>query len=144
MKEAVRKAQRAGVTVRMVTGDNIATAKAIARQCGIYTENGIAVEGPNFRAMTPAQVDEILPRLQVMGRSSPDDKYLLVTRLNGNGLPETEEDWLKKHADKHGYTFSWTYLLYEISVCVWLDSCFKKQSNRSITSHQLTSCFKFV
>jgi magnesium-transporting ATPase (P-type) len=37
---AVATARRAGVVVRMVTGDNIQTAKAIARQCGILTEGG--------------------------------------------------------------------------------------------------------
>lgn len=96
VKEAVRVAQAAGVTVRMVTGDNIATAKAIARQCGILTEDGLAVEGPAFRKMTPKEVDKILPTLQVMARSSPDDKYLLVTRLNGHGIPETKEEWEEK------------------------------------------------
>jgi len=96
VKEAVRIAQQAGVTVRMVTGDNIATAKAIARQCGILREGGVAVEGPNFRKMRPADVDAILPNLQVMARSSPDDKYLLVTRLNGHGIPETKEEWEEK------------------------------------------------
>eukprot|EP01041_Mallomonas_annulata_P004761 gene4761-9467_t len=98
--EAVRIAQHAGVTVRMVTGDNVDTAQAIARQCGILTNMGLAVEGPKFRAMTPAEVDAMLPRLQVMARSSPDDKYLLVTRLNGNALPDGEEEWTKFHADK--------------------------------------------
>lgn len=83
VKEAVATAQRAGVTVRMVTGDNIVTARAIARQCGIFTD-GIAIEGPTFRKLTPKELDEILPRIQVMARASPDDKYLLVTRLNGN------------------------------------------------------------
>ena len=105
VKEAVATAQRAGVTVRMVTGDNIMTARAIARQCGIYTDGGVAVEGPNFRAMAPADVDAILPKLQVMGRSSPDDKYLLVTRLNGYAIPTNKEEWEKKHADKIGVSW---------------------------------------
>lgn len=100
VKEAVRIAQQAGVVVRMVTGDNVATASAIARQCGILTPNGLAVEGPNFRKMTPKEVDAILPRLQVMARSSPEDKFLLVTRLNGYGIPVTKEDWEAKHKDK--------------------------------------------
>lgn len=86
-------AQRAGVTVRMVTGDNISTASAIARQCGILLEGGQAVEGPNFRDMTPKAVDDIIPTLQVVARSSPQDKYLLVTRLNGYAIPENEAEW---------------------------------------------------
>jgi Ca2+-transporting ATPase len=73
------------------------TACAIARQCGILSPNGLALEGPVFRAMTPVQVDAALPRLQVLARSSPDDKYLLVCRLNGHGLPDGEQEWLEKH-----------------------------------------------
>lgn len=96
VKEAVRIAQRAGVTVRMVTGDNIATACAIARQCGILTPTGLAIEGPTLRRMKPKDVDAILPRLQVMARSSPDDKYLLVTRLNGYGIPRNKEEWIER------------------------------------------------
>jgi hypothetical protein len=66
VKEAVATAQRAGVVVRMVTGDNIHTAIAIAKQCGILTLGGLAMEGPMFRKMTPKELDEALPRLQVL------------------------------------------------------------------------------
>jgi len=106
VKEAVRIAQGAGVTVRMITGDNIATAKAIARQCGILKDGGLAVEGPTFRNMTPKDVDAMIPRLQVMARSSPDDKYLLVTRLNGYAIPANEEEWTEKmRGRKEGITW---------------------------------------
>lgn len=54
--EAVRICQSAGIFVRMVTGDNIETAKAIAKECGILTPGGLAMEGPDFRKLTPAQV----------------------------------------------------------------------------------------
>ena len=94
---AVAQCQAAGIMVRMVTGDNIETARAIARECGILTSDGIALEGPEFRKMSPAQVDEMLPRLQVLARSSPEDKYLLVSRLNGGQLPATREAWQKEH-----------------------------------------------
>jgi len=107
VKEAVKYAQKAGIMVRMVTGDNVATAKAIARQCGILTEGGTAIEGPIFRKMSPAQVDELLPTLQVMARSSPEDKFLLVTRLNGANLPKDVHEWEKKHADKIALGASW-------------------------------------
>jgi Ca2+-transporting ATPase len=105
VKEAVRTAQEAGVFVRMVTGDNIATANAIARQCGILTEGGTSLEGPDFRKKTPKEVDDLIPRLQVMARSSPDDKYLLVIRLNGHNMPANKEEWEKLHEDKEGATW---------------------------------------
>ncbi|OBZ82739.1 Calcium-transporting ATPase 2, partial [Choanephora cucurbitarum] len=62
VKEAVKACQRAGVFVRMVTGDNVVTAKSIAKQCGIYTPGGIVMEGPVFRNLPPSEMDAILPR----------------------------------------------------------------------------------
>ncbi|OAL46758.1 calcium-translocating P-type ATPase [Pyrenochaeta sp. DS3sAY3a] len=82
--EAVSKARHAGVVTRMVTGDNIVTAKAIATDCGIYTD-GIVMEGPEFRKLSDDEMDAMLPRLQVLARSSPEDKRILVTRLRKLG-----------------------------------------------------------
>jgi len=79
--EAVRLCQRAGVVVRMVTGDNRMTAEAIAQDCGILQPNSIVLEGPEFRNMTKAEQDEVIPRLHVLARSSPEDKRILVKRL---------------------------------------------------------------
>ncbi|TKY53381.1 putative calcium-transporting ATPase 11 [Spatholobus suberectus] len=81
VKEAVQTCLAAGITVRMVTGDNINTAKAIAKECGILTEDGVAIEGPQFRDLSPEQMKSIIPRIQVMARSLPLDKHTLVTRL---------------------------------------------------------------
>lgn len=82
--EAVAKCHHAGVTVRMVTGDNVTTARAIATDCGIYTD-GIVMEGPVFRNLNDQQMKETLPRLQVLARSSPEDKRVLVTKLREMG-----------------------------------------------------------
>lgn len=83
--EAVRVCQKAGVVVRMVTGDNLITAKAIATECGIYTPGGIIMEGPTFRKLSKAKMDQTIPRLQVLARSSPEDKRILVKRLKELG-----------------------------------------------------------
>ncbi len=96
--QAIKECQRAGIFVRMVTGDNVETAKAIAAECGIYTAGGSVMEGPEFRKLTPAQLDARLPTLQVLARSSPEDKLLLVSRLNGR-LPKDEKEWKEKHPD---------------------------------------------
>jgi magnesium-transporting ATPase (P-type) len=67
---AVEVCQNAGITVRMVTGDNIHTARHIARDCGILTEHGVALEGPNFRNMPAHELIPLLPKLQVcLGRT---------------------------------------------------------------------------
>ncbi|KAI9014041.1 PMCA-type calcium-translocating P-type ATPase, partial [Hyaloraphidium curvatum] len=84
--EAVEKCKKAGVVVRMVTGDNIVTAKAIGTKCGIYQKGyGYAIEGAKFRTLSEEEMDRILPRLQVLARSSPTDKQLLVGRLKALG-----------------------------------------------------------
>jgi Ca2+ transporting ATPase len=89
---AIELCRRAGIDVRMVTGDNIATARSIARKCGILTAadtNLIAMEGPDFRAkvmnadgsLNQAEIDQIWPRLRVLARSSPTDKHTLVSGI---------------------------------------------------------------
>ncbi|KAL5656250.1 hypothetical protein ACJX0J_035569, partial [Zea mays] len=83
VREAVRTCHDAGINVRMVTGDNINTAKAIARECGILTDDGVAIEGPEFRAKRPNEMRELIPKIQVMARSLPLDKHTLVTNLRG-------------------------------------------------------------
>ncbi|KAI7859489.1 hypothetical protein BDC45DRAFT_543407 [Circinella umbellata] len=85
VKSAVAACQRAGVCVRMVTGDNMLTAKSIARQCGIYTPGGKTLDGPTFRQLTNVERQKILPDLQVLARSSPEDKRLLVQSLRELG-----------------------------------------------------------
>ena len=99
--DAVATCQRAGIMVRMVTGDNLSTAQAIAKQAGILTDGGVSMCGEDFRKLTPAQLDEVLPHLQVLARSSPEDKHILVQRLNGAHMPGTEEDWLEAHPGKN-------------------------------------------
>jgi Ca2+-transporting ATPase len=88
--EAVRQCESAGVTVRMVTGDNIHTAIAIATKCGIYHPGGfdIAMTGLEFRKKVKhnkQKLLKVLPRLRVLARSSPQDKHVLVGLLQESG-----------------------------------------------------------
>ncbi|KAI8473287.1 MAG: plasma membrane calcium ATPase [Monoraphidium minutum] len=83
--DAVKVCQKAGIVVRMVTGDNIHTARHIARECGILTDTGVALEGPAFRTMPAHELIPLLPRLQVLARSSPEDKLTLVSLLKKEG-----------------------------------------------------------
>ncbi|XAR63716.1 Calcium-transporting ATPase [Bertholletia excelsa] len=90
VKDAVELCKIAGVKVRMVTGDNLQTARAIALECGILESDADAtepnlIEGKVFRAYSDIQRQEIAEKISVMGRSSPNDKLLLVQALRKNG-----------------------------------------------------------
>ena len=87
VKDAIKDCQRAGVVVRMVTGDNILTGCAIAKECGIYhpEDGGIAMEGPDFRRKSEEELRKLVPNLQVLARSSPEDKRILVRTLKELG-----------------------------------------------------------
>jgi len=90
--DAIAKCQRAGVTVRMVTGDNIQTARSIAIKCGIIKpgDNFLVLDGKEFNLKirndkdSPVRqdlIDKVWPRLRVLARSSPQDKYVLVSGI---------------------------------------------------------------
>jgi len=87
--EAIMKCQRAGITVRMVTGDNVQTARSIATKCGILKpgDDFLVLDGKEFNERirkdkdSPVRqdlLDKVWPRLRVLARSSPQDKYNLV------------------------------------------------------------------
>ncbi|XP_066588995.1 plasma membrane calcium-transporting ATPase 2 isoform X2 [Prorops nasuta] len=86
--DAIRKCQKAGITVRMVTGDNINTARSIALKCGILkpSEDFLILEGKEFNRrirdsngeVQQHLLDKVWPKLRVLARSSPTDKYTLV------------------------------------------------------------------
>lgn len=86
VKKAVLDCQNAGVIVRMVTGDNVGTARAIAQDCGILqNDTEVVMEGPVFRKMSETEMKKMLPSLRVLARSSPEDKKLLVRTLRDMG-----------------------------------------------------------
>ncbi|XP_060784114.1 plasma membrane calcium-transporting ATPase 1-like isoform X2 [Neoarius graeffei] len=86
--DAIKKCQRAGITVRMVTGDNINTARAIASKCGILHpgDDFLCLDGKEFNRrirnelgeIEQERIDKIWPKLRVLARSSPTDKHTLV------------------------------------------------------------------
>lgn len=81
---AVGICKHAGIVVKMVTGDSPETATAIARETGILT-NGTVLTGPEFREMSVEDRRMAVTELQVLARSQPHDKLLLVQALQSNG-----------------------------------------------------------
>nr|XP_041632659.1 plasma membrane calcium-transporting ATPase 2-like isoform X9 [Drosophila kikkawai] len=99
--DAIRKCQRAGITVRMVTGDNVNTARSIAIKCGILRPNDdfLVLEGKEFNRrirdsngdIQQHLIDKVWPRLRVLARSSPTDKYTLVKGIIDSTVSENRE-----------------------------------------------------
>uniref|UniRef100_A0A3B3ZU41 Calcium-transporting ATPase n=1 Tax=Periophthalmus magnuspinnatus TaxID=409849 RepID=A0A3B3ZU41_9GOBI len=99
--EAIAKCQRAGITVRMVTGDNINTARAIATKCGILlpNEDFLCLEGKEFNTqirndkgeVEQERLDKVWPKLRVLARSSPTDKHTLVKGIIDSTVGETRQ-----------------------------------------------------
>jgi len=84
--DSVLSCKRAGIVVRMVTGDNILTAKKIATDCHILTTDGdVCMEGPDFAALSDSEALRIIPSLRVLARSRPQDKLRLVELLLSAG-----------------------------------------------------------
>uniref|UniRef100_A0A6Q2Z0X4 Calcium-transporting ATPase n=1 Tax=Esox lucius TaxID=8010 RepID=A0A6Q2Z0X4_ESOLU len=99
--DAILKCQRAGITVRMVTGDNINTARAIATKCGILLpgEDFLCLEGKEFNQLIrndqgeveQERLDKVWPKLRVLARSSPTDKHTLVKGIIDSTVLETRQ-----------------------------------------------------
>ena len=81
-KQAVQDAQKAHIRVRMVTGDDVVTGAAIAKQVGI---DGEAILGADFAAMSEAERLERIDSIGIVGRVAPEHKVLLVDTLKHKG-----------------------------------------------------------
>jgi Ca2+-transporting ATPase len=78
VKDSIATAHRAGIQVRMITGDHVVTAEAIGRELGIP---GRAISGADFRAMSDEQVLRELDDIGIIARVTPEDKVRLVQLL---------------------------------------------------------------
>lgn len=85
VSDAVKSCQSAGVGVKILTGDNIITAVAIAEELGLMTAGKIALEAKDIEEMTDAQLSEKLPDICVIARSTPTVKMRVVKLLKELG-----------------------------------------------------------
>ena len=77
-KQAIAECKRAGIQVRMITGDHVVTAGAIARELGM---EGRAITGTEFASMSDEQLKQELDDIAVIARVAPEDKVRLVRLL---------------------------------------------------------------
>lgn len=83
--EAVQTAQKAGLKVMMITGDNPLTAAAVARSVNIYKEGDLVVTGKELNSMDDETLEKILPKVTVWARVLPEHKYRIVKTLQKQG-----------------------------------------------------------
>jgi Ca2+-transporting ATPase len=84
-KAAVELCKEAGIRVVMVTGDNELTANAIGSELGIIEEGGDIVTGAQLENYSDKELSEILPKVRIFARTTPEHKYRIVKSLQGLG-----------------------------------------------------------
>ncbi len=83
--EAIKGCRRAGITVKMITGDHADTAKAISRKLGLTDEHDEVVTGGMLHSMSDAQLAEKVKTVNVFARIAPSQKYRIVEALKEQG-----------------------------------------------------------
>ena len=79
--EAVHTAQKAGVKVMMITGDNALTATAVAQSVNIYKEGDLVITGKELNEMDDETLEKNMHRVTVWARVLPEHKYRIVKAL---------------------------------------------------------------
>lgn len=85
VKEAVKICRQAGIKPVMITGDHVLTAKAIARDLGILTNQTEAITGEELSKMSDERLNETVSRFSVFARVSPEHKVRIVKAYQNNG-----------------------------------------------------------
>jgi len=84
VKESVEIARKAGIEVKMLTGDNINTAKAIGEELGLLYEGMKAVESSYIDMLNDDELCEEIKYISIVARSKPDTKMRIVNALQRN------------------------------------------------------------
>lgn len=85
VKEAVATCRRAGIKTVMITGDHIATAKAIAKDLGILRGNSYAVTGAELDEISQKQLERDIMNYSVFARVTPEHKVRIVKAFQSTG-----------------------------------------------------------
>lgn len=85
VKEAIAACQAAGISVKMITGDHIKTAQAIARQIGLVNTQQ-AVLGAELETLPSSKWPQLVKETNVFARTNPAHKLGIVQALQSEGL----------------------------------------------------------
>lgn len=85
VKEAVETCRRAGIKTVMITGDHLATAKAIAKDLGILRNNNLAITGEELDKIPQIILERDIMKYSVFARVSPEHKVRIVKAFRSTG-----------------------------------------------------------
>jgi magnesium-transporting ATPase (P-type) len=81
---SIKGCQEAGIRVVMITGDHAATGLAIGRQLGIASDDDRVMTGAELDDISDEDLREVVRRVPVFARVSPDHKYRIVQAMQAN------------------------------------------------------------
>ena len=85
VKESIKKCKEAGIKIAMITGDHIATAKAIAEDLGILKKNEICITGKELDQIPQKELEKNIMKYSVFARVTPEHKVRIVKAWQKNG-----------------------------------------------------------
>ncbi|MBO3798618.1 MAG: cation-translocating P-type ATPase [Candidatus Bathyarchaeia archaeon] len=103
--KAVETCKQVGIKPIMITGDHKLTAISIAKELGIYREGNIVLTGEELEKISDKELEEIVEKVTVYARVSPEDKLKIVkawkrrghiVAMTGDGVNDAPA---LKHAD---------------------------------------------
>jgi Ca2+-transporting ATPase len=83
--EAVEKCKKSGISLKILTGDNIVTATSIAKQLNVVKEDSIIIDAQDIDEMSDDELIEILDKIVVIARSKPITKMRIVNLIKKVG-----------------------------------------------------------
>ena len=83
--EAVKQCDEAGIRVMMITGDHPMTAKAIAKQIGLYSEGDLILTGEELDRLSDEQLEHQIDNIRIIARALPIQKTRIVHALQNKG-----------------------------------------------------------
>jgi Ca2+-transporting ATPase len=86
IKAAVAEAARAGIRTVMITGDHPATARAVAREVGLWTEGDLAITGAELDGLDQQRLEGIIQRVRVVARATAAHKLRIVDAFKARGF----------------------------------------------------------
>ena len=85
VKEAIYTCKQAGIKTVMITGDHIVTAKAIAKELGIFEKNDLAITGADLDKISQKELEKNIMKYSIFARVSPEHKVRIVKAFRNIG-----------------------------------------------------------